>query len=255
MGDYTLNGIHYKSFGEWEQAYFKNKKKKKVSDMQTEMITQTKKFKLEFEKFKDWVYIKCSDRKDPYLLPRKYFDEMEVKRSKNRKGPYYWLLQIKWPDMYFALSQDYLNQYFETGHWGPDYNTWRVNPLPLLKAGIKGRYYQADVASNGYLRADNKYIRRPFPFELRGYFLKKEVVKKLQKNPKVLKAEIEPYNCYCCESFCSCDNYIISVIYMPSVVEFNRLTANKGNMSPSSIKCDIERRLGIKTFKKREEDS
>lgn len=216
--------------------------------MITETITQVKKFKLEFEKFDDWVYIKCSDRKDPYLLPRKHFDEMEAKHPKG----YNWLLKLTWRDIYVALSKDYLKQYFETGNWGPDYKTWIVDPLLLLKAGIKDRYYQADIATDGFLRFDDKYVRRPFPIELRGYHSKKDAVKKLQKNPKVLKAEIKPYDCYCGEP-CSCETHIISIIYMPSIVEFNRLTANKGAMSPSTIGWDIERRLGIKKFKKKED--
>ena len=48
--------------------------------MQTETII--KKFKLEFEKFDDWVYIKCPPVAEPYLLPRKFFDEMEAKHAR-----------------------------------------------------------------------------------------------------------------------------------------------------------------------------
>lgn len=219
--------------------------------MQTEMITQVKKFKLEFEKFDDWVYIKCSDRKDPYLLPRKYFDKMEVEQFFAKEGPYHWLLQIEWQDAYVALSKDYLKQYFKTGDWGPDYNTWIVDPLPLLKAGGKDCYYQANVTVDGFLRFDGKYVRRPFPIELRRYHSKEEVVKKLQKNPKVLKAEIKPYNCYCYES-CNCEKHIIHIVYMPSVVEFNRFV-KEAKVDTNHAEYDIEQRLGIEKFKKKED--
>ena len=193
MGDYTLNGIHYKSFGEWEQAYFKNKKEEDRNNMKAQTITQTitKRFILEFEKFDDWVYIKCSDHKQPYLLPRKFFDKREAKHAKS-KNPYNWLLAIKVATAYYALSEDYLKQYFEKGLWSPkDHSTWIVDPLPLLKAGVKDRYYQAEVHMEGFLRFDSKLVRRPYPINLHDYRSKGELVKKLLKNPKILHATIE----------------------------------------------------------------
>lgn len=216
-------------------------------NMQTETITQVKKFKLEFEKFVDYVYIKCSDSKHLYLLPRKYFDEMEAKHSKG-KVPYNWLLNLQGKDKYLAMSPDYLKQYFETGRWAPaDYNTWIIDdPLPLLRAGQQHCYYQAWNVLNGFLHFEGKRVLRPFHLILRGYSCKDIIVKKLRKNPKVLKAEIgnDPYS-----DCCGCDesSRVIRVIYKPSVREFNRLVA-EDKADSSSAEYDIIRRLGIKQY-------
>ena len=117
--------------------------------MQTETIVKTTKFKLEFEKFKDWVYIKRSGEKDPYLLPRKYFDKMEAKHAKG-KVKYNWLLKIDYLSKYYALSKDYLNNYFKTGEWGRMLETALEDPLPLLRKGVKDRYYQMSVYDDGF---------------------------------------------------------------------------------------------------------
>ena len=213
--------------------------------MQTETITQVKKFKLEFEKFDDWVYIKCSDRKEPYLLPRKHFDTMEVKHLKNRKGPYYWLLKYAWQDGYVALSTDYLKQYFEEsgGYYTPNYQTWIVDPLPLLKANVKDRYYQAGM-DDGYLHFDDKPVRCPIVIELNRYHSQQEVLKKLLKMPKILKAEIRDIPYYNQDQEAS----FIYIVYLPSVREFNRLAVE--GKTRLDAQWDIIYRLGIDKFKK-----
>ena len=71
------------------------------NNMQTETIIKITKFKLEFEKFKDWVYIKLSGEENPYLLPRKYFDKMEAKHAEG-KVKYNWLLKIDYLNKYYA---------------------------------------------------------------------------------------------------------------------------------------------------------
>lgn len=146
------------------------------------------------------------------------------------------------------MSEDYLKQYFETGSWGPDYKTWIVDPLPLLRAGVKNRYYQTDVATDGFLHLNGKRIRRPFPLELHGYHSKQEVTKKLQANPKVLSAELRDVPYYRQDIWD--ETQCIYVIYLPSVKEFNRLIA-ENKVDISSAKYDIEQRLGIKKFKKK----
>ncbi|KKL59517.1 hypothetical protein LCGC14_2214580 [marine sediment metagenome] len=183
----------------------------KVGNMQTETII--KKFKLEFEKFDDWVYIKCPSVAEPYLLPRKFFDEMEAKYAKG-KVPYNWLLKIKWVDTYTAFSEDYLKQYFETGRWEPNsHDTWIVDPLPLLKAGVKDRYYQANVTYDGFLHLDGKPIRRPYQFALHGYKLKEKLVKLLLKHPKIISAELKDIPHYDYEVWN--EQQSIHVLYMP----------------------------------------
>ena len=216
--------------------------------MKTATITQVKKFKLEFEKFDDWVYIKCNDRKDPFLLPRKFFDKMEAKYTKG-KVKYNWLLKIKWTDIYVALSKDYLKQYFETGDWGLKDSTWIVDALPLLRKGVKDRYYQADVVTDGFLHFDNKPVRRPFPIELREYYPKSEVVEKLRKNSKVLSVKLKEIPCYNQEP--GRETAYIYIVYMPSVKEFNGFVV-KNKISICEAQWDIELRLGIKRFKRKD---
>ncbi len=218
--------------------------------MQTETITQVKKFKLIFEKFDDWVYIKCSDRKDSFLLTRKHFDAMEAKHAKS-KVPYNWILKINWIDAYNAFSTEYLKQYFETGNWSPgDYKTWIINALPLLRKGIKNRYFQGDVSSSGFLTINNKFVRRPYPLELCGYRSKTELLKKLLKNPKVLSAEIKEIPYYMESKYVSS----IHIIYIPSVREFDKFVENKIADSGFEVCWDIEKRLNIKRFKLLEDD-
>ena len=214
--------------------------------MQTETITQVKKFKLEFEKFDDWVYVKCSDRKEPYLLTRKHFDTMEVKHSKNKKGPYNWLLKLSWADMHVALSTDYLKQYFEEsgGYYTPDWQTWIVDPLPLLRADVKDRYYQAGMG-DGYLHLNGKPVRCPFVIELNNYHSQQEVLKKLLKMPKILKAEIRDIPSYNQDSG---ETTFIYIVYLPSVREFNRLAVE--GKTRFDAQWDIIKRLGIDKFKR-----
>lgn len=209
--------------------------------MQTETILLTKKFKLEFEKFDDWVYIKCSNHEAPYLLPRKYFDEIEAKHAK-----YNWLLNIEHADMYHALSEEYLKQYFETGSWTPMDNTWIVNPLPLLKAGVKNRYFVARPFINGFLYFNNKPIRKAISINFHGYHSEQEVIKSLQKNPKVLSAKFVD------DGYYDNDTYI-SVTYLPSVKEFNKFIADADDdINICDIDYKIIQRLTpcIKNFKK-----
>ncbi|KKK77295.1 hypothetical protein LCGC14_2855060, partial [marine sediment metagenome] len=67
-----------------------------------------------------------------------------------------WLLKIEWMNTYAAFSEDYLKQYFATGRWVPDGRTnWVVDSLPLLKAGVKDRYYQANVTYDGFVDTQN----------------------------------------------------------------------------------------------------
>ena len=208
--------------------------------MQTETII--KKFKLEFEKFDDWVYIKCLPVAKPYLLPRKFFDEREAKHAKG-KVPYNWLLKIEWMNTYAAFSEDYLKQYFATGRWVPDGRTnWVVDSLPLLRAGVKDRYYQANVAYDGFLHLDGKPICRPYQFELHGYKLKEKLVKLLLKHPKIISAELK-------DSPWWNEQQSIYILYMPSVREFNKLVAD-GQADSSAACFIIERRLNIKRFKR-----
>lgn len=216
--------------------------------MKTKTITQVKKFKLMFEKFDDWVYIKCSNFKTPYLLSRKYFDEMEAKHTKNREGPYYWLLKHKWQDMYVALSTGYLKQYFEEsgGYYTPDYQTWCVNPLPLLRANVKDRYYQAHM-DDGFLHFDGKPVRCPFVIELRKYHSQQKVLKILQKNPKVLSAELKDTPFYYEDG----SRQYIHMVYLPSVREFNKLVV-EGNKTSLDVQWYVISRLGIDKFKKEE---
>lgn len=215
--------------------------------MKTETITQVKKFKFEFEKFDDWVYIKCSDRKEPYLLTRKHFDKMEAKHTKNRKGPYNWILKLSWADIHVALSTDYLKQYLEEsgGHYAPDYPTWIVDPLPLLRANVKDRYYQVQM-DDGYLHLDGKPVRCPFVIELNSYHSQREVVKKLLKMPKILKAEIRDIPYYNRDAG---ETTLIYVVYLPSVKEFNKFVAEEGK-TRFDAKWDIIKRLGIDKFKR-----
>ena len=214
--------------------------------MEVQTITQTitKRFTLEFEKFDDWVYIKCSDRKQPYLLPRKFFDKREAKHSKS-KTPYNWLLAIKATTAYYALSEDYLKKYFEEGRWSPDDRTWIADPLPLLKAGVKNRYYQTEVYIDGFLRFEGKLVRRPYCMHLRDYHSKEKLIKKLLKNSKITSATIKSARHY------DDDDYIC-IIYLPSVREFNKLVADKKFWS-SDAEWLITKRLNIKKFKKEDD--
>lgn len=214
--------------------------------MQTETITKVQKFKLNFEKFDDWVYIKCGDCKTPYLLPRKLFDEMEAKYAKS-KTPYNWLLKLNWGDTYVAYSEDYLKQYFEESgiHYNPDWQTYIVNPLPLLKAGVKDRYYRFD-RDNHYLYLGDKPMRCPHIIDLRGYHSKQELVEKLLKLPKILKAEIEQ-NPYWMEED---ENEYIQIVYMPSVQEFNKFTVD---FSSCIRDFKIIDSLKISSFKKKDD--
>lgn len=222
-------------------------KKELIPQTRKETIVQTKKFKLEFEKFDDWVYIKCGDRPDPYLLPRKYFDNEETKHAKS-KTPYNWLLRILWVNAYAALSEDYLEQYFKEGFWNPINNkTWIVDPLPLLRAGIKNRYYQVDISTDGFLHFNEKPVHRPFRLELREYYPKSKVVEKLQKNPKVLSVKLKTVSSYD-RGFLD-EAQHIHVVYLPSVREFNKLIATN-NYGSAAAQFDIEPRLGIKKFKR-----
>lgn len=215
--------------------------------MKTETIAQVKKFKLEFEKFDDWVYIKCVGRWEdgPFLLPRKFFDEQETKRAKS-KTPYNWILNVAHKHIYSALSKDYLKRYFETGLWQPDnWKTWIIDPLPLLKEGIKRRYYQANI-SNGFLYFNNKPVRRPFSLELHRYHSKQELIKRLLKNPKVLKAELQDVPYYNQDTWNELQ--CIHIIYMPSTREFNKLVPDIGRAL-----WEIEQGLNIKKFKKEDD--
>ena len=215
--------------------------------MKTRTITQVKKFKIKFEKFDDWVYVKCSDRKEPYLLTRKHFDMMEAKHAKNKKGPYNWLLKLSWGDIHVALSTDYLKQYLEEsgGYYTPNYQTWIVDPLPLLRANVKDRYYQAGMG-DGYLHLNGKPVRCPFVIELNEYHSQQKVLKKLLKMPKILKAEIRGIPHYNQEP--GEEIPLIYIVYLPSVREFNRFIVE--NKSRLGAKWDIIPRLGIDKFKR-----
>jgi len=203
--------------------------------MQTGVITQVIKFAFKFKKFDDWVYVKIKFD-DPFLLSRKFFDEKE-KRYANQPGAYEWLLDIEKMQKHFALSTDYLKRYFEEGIWAPDnHSAWIVDPLPLLEAGIKDRYYTTNVYQSGFIFVNGHPVRRAFSIRLYEYHPKDIVVEKLQKNPKVLNVAIE-------ESVWDNEKYI-RIVYMPSVKEFNRLATNLG-----SANFDIEQRLGIERFK------
>ena len=221
--------------------------------MQTETITQVKKFKLKFETFDDWVYIKCSDRKDPYLLPRKFFNEMEAKHAigiggRKSKISYNWLLKLTWTDTYVAYSEDHLKQYFEESgtHYEPNWQTYIVDPLPLLKAGVKDRYYRFD-GNNHYLYLGNKPMRCPYVIDLRGYHSKQELVRKLLKNPKILKAEIEENPYWMEEDEKEC----IQIVYMPSQREFDKSVVEKDSSCDRSFK--ITNSLKISNFKKKDD--
>ena len=215
--------------------------------MQTETITKVQKFKLVFEKFDDWVYIKCSDSKDPYLLPRKFFDEMEAKHAKS-KTPYNWLLKLTRADTYVAYSVDYLKQYFEESgiYYNPDWKTYIVDPLPLLKEGVKDRYYRFN-RDNHYFYLGDKPMRCPHIINLRGYHSKQDLIKKLLKHPKILKAEITANPDYMEED----ENEYIQIAYMPSQREFDKSVVGKDTSSTRSFK--ITNSLKISAFKKKDE--
>jgi len=214
--------------------------------MQTETITKVQKFKLKFEKFDDWVYIKCSDCKDPYLLPRKFFDEMEAKHAKS-KTPYNWLLKLTRADTYIAYSEDHLKQYFEESgnHYEPNWQTYIVDPLPLLKAGVKDRYYRFN-GDNHYLYLGDKPMRCPYIINLRGYHSKQKLVEKLLKHPKILKAEIEENPYYMEED----ENEYIQIVYMPSQREFDKFIADSTSYDRDFRIID---NLKIGSFKKKDE--
>jgi len=213
--------------------------------MQTETIVKTIKSKLEFEKFKDWVYIKLSGRsKEPFILPRKYFDKMEAKHSKG-KVKYNWLLTIHSSNKYYALSKDYLKNYFKTGNWGELLTTAIVDPLPLLKTGVKDRYYQLNVCEDGFLKFNDKQVLRPYTIDLYGYRMKTDLITLLLKKPKIISAEIKSAEIKNVWD----DDDKIQIVYMPSVQEFNKFIAND-RVDNSLASYDIINRLNIEKFRK-----
>ena len=208
-------------------------------------IIKVEKFALQFEKFDNWVYVNCSDREDPFVLPRKFFDEQELKYS---TLSYNWILDLTWAETYVALSKNYLKQYFEKGDWGvKNYDTWIVNPLPLLRRGIENRYYQADVSNSGFLTLNGEFVRRPYQLVLNDYTHKKKLVAKLLTNPKILSAEIcQGYGLYLEDSY-------VYAVYMPAVQEFKRLTTSD-SYDETEAAFDIIDRLNIQRFKRVDEE-
>ena len=212
--------------------------------MQTKTITQIKKFKLSFEKFDDWVYVKCS--KESYLLTREYFDKMEAKHTKG-KFPYNWILKIPPHNIYCAYSRDYLNRYFKQGLWGSiNHDKDIINALPLLRKGVKDCYYHTNVYVDGYLHFGNKRMRRPISLELNGYHSKRELIEKLKKNPKIISAELKDIPYYNQDGG---DTTNIHIVYLPSKVEFNKMCKENKLASSWDTEVDIVSRLNIKKFK------
>lgn len=203
--------------------------------MEDVLITVVMKIATTFKKFDDFVYVYYEkdingQKHDAFMIARKDFDLLEKRHGKN----YAWILSYPNKKKYYAYTEAYLKNYFK-GMWHLLHETFIENSLPLLQAGDTSRFFHGDVVEDGYLKRDGKRVRRAWGIDFRrdrycNMFLLKEY---LMKHPKVK------------EVISKRDNEGLTIIYMPTIQEFNKLVRNKATFTSWDVEESVRKNLRI----------
>lgn len=215
----------------------------------TKSVTES----IEFEKFDEFVYVRITGWSDPFLVRRDFFDALE------RKDPSYKLVirklsGLNWKDVYHAFSKDFLlKNYFKGNRWQPNYETYVVDALPLLRKGLAaGRIFQDHCSDDGFLYFDGKPVLRPELVEFHSKEYDLEAVKKsLEKHAKVSDIRIYETEWFSVDSY---GRHTLECLYTPDPREFRRWQTLRGEFWSCECRWEaqrsLEKELKLERFKR-----
>ncbi|MFA5313215.1 MAG: hypothetical protein WC375_07885 [Methanomassiliicoccales archaeon] len=200
-------------------------------------------FDIIIEKFDEFVYVGVNG--DAHVFLRDFFDEQEAKHKN-----YKWIIDRDLRDReYVAISSVFLKKYYFKGDpLGGPCESINVNPLPILRRGVKNRMFQNRIYNDGYLYFRNKPILRPVSLEQlwESYYHIDKIVSVLKKNPKISDLRVVETKYY---SIDDCGSHQVKCLYTPTPWEFEEWqkdgkfwTCHCSLMAVESMKLDKYRR-------------